>query len=155
MILSVSALTLVMCVDPLPKETPRQVYGPWQFNKEKSYYYRKFEYKVSPNDKEYRHEYVIYFKEDGKKQVSSHWLYFFNPTTGKYWARYPTIHHPNYGIAAKVQAEVWSVLPMQHRHRDLGAIDPRHWPTPPVNFCPPLPSSTDGRNLDSPPADLP
>ncbi|MBI1831920.1 MAG: hypothetical protein HYR84_10775 [Planctomycetes bacterium] len=47
------------------------------------------------------------------------------------------------------------MLPAQHRHKDLYAIDKKHWPTPPTNYCPTVPMSTDNLNLLSPPSDLP
>jgi hypothetical protein len=134
---------------------PRQVYGPWQYNQEKGYHYRKFEYKAEPADTAYKHEYVIYYKADPKKQINNNWVYFYNPTTEKYWARYPTTNHPQYGKDAKAGREVWSVLPTQHRQKDLYAIEQKHWPTPPANYCPTVPTSSDNINLMSPPSDLP
>lgn len=134
---------------------PRQRYSAWQHSVEKGYYYRKYEYKAKPTDTNYKHEYVIYYKSDPKKHINSNWVYFYNPTTEKIWGRYPTTNHPQYGKDARAGKEVWSVLPTQHRHKDLYAIDNSHWPTPPANYCPSVPMSSDNLNLLSPPADLP
>lgn len=154
-LLSLSLVLIVPVVLFGQGNEARQRYGPWQYNKEKGYHYRKFEYKANSIDKEYRHEYVIYYKNDPKKQINNNWVYFYNPTTEKYWARYPTTHHPQYGKDAKAGKEIWSVLPTQHRQKDLYGIDNKHWPTPPANYCPTVPMSTDNLNLLSPPSDLP
>lgn len=134
---------------------PRQVYGPWQYNQDKGYHYRKFEYKTSPQDATYKHEYAIYYTADPKKQINNNWVYFYNPTTEKFWARYPTVNHPQYGQAAKAGKEVWSVLPAAERKKDIYEIDQAKWPTPPANYCPTVPQCKDNCNLASPPADLP
>ena len=134
---------------------PRQTYGPWQLNKEKGYFFRKFEFKVNATDKEFRHEYVIFYKEDPKKKINNQWVYFYNPTTEKFWARYPTTNHAQYGQDAKAGKEVWSLLQPQDRQKDIYAIDPKAWPAPKLDFCPPIPMSADNVNLLSPPADLP
>ena len=133
----------------------RQRYSAWQYNKDKGYHFRKYEYKVAPTDKEYRHEYVIYYKEDPKKQINNNWVYFYNPTTEKYWGRYPTTNHPQYGKDAKAGKELWSVLPAKARHKDIYAIDPKQFPAVRNDFCPTVPMCSDKCNLMSPPADLP
>ena len=134
---------------------PRQIYSPWQYNQDKGYHYRKFEYKTSPQDATYKHEYVIYHQADPKKQINNHWVYFYNPTTEKIWARYPTVNHPQYGKDAQAGREVWSVLPVAERKKDVHEIDQKKWPVPPVKFCPTVPQCKDNCNLASPPADLP
>jgi hypothetical protein len=133
----------------------RQQYSGWQYNQDKGYHYRKYEYKAAPNDKQYKHEYVIYYKQDPKKKVPDTWVYYYNPTTEKFWARYPTTNHPKYGEDAKAGKEVWSVLPPEHRKKDIYQIDQKQFPEPKANYCPPVPSCKDNCNLMSPPADLP
>ena len=93
------------------QEQPRQRYGPWQYNQVKNYYFRKYEYKVQPQQQEYQHDYVIYFKEDPK--INNKWVYFYNPKTEKYWARYPTTNNDQYKKYAEKRQEAWSELPAQ------------------------------------------
>lgn len=131
----------------------RQQYGAWQYNSAKNYYFRKYEYKAHPADAQYKHEYVVYYKNDAK--VNNKWVYFYNPTTEKFWARYPTTNHPTYGAAAKKGQEVWSVLPPAERRKDIYDIDQKKFPEPPANYCPPVPMAADKTPLLSPPSDLP
>jgi hypothetical protein len=127
----------------------------WQYNKEKGYHYRKYEYKTAPTDTQYKHQYVIYYKDDAKKQIPNTWVYYYNPTTEKFWARYPTTNHPKYGADAKAGKEVWSLLPKEHQKKDLYQIDQKKWEEPKANYCPPVPACKDNCNLMSPPSDLP
>jgi len=152
---SLVLLALLQLTSLAQSPSARQQYSGWEYNKEKSYYYRKFEYKVAPADKEYVHEYVIYYKEDPKKQINNNWVYFYNPKTEKVWARYPTTNHPKYGAEAKAGKEVWSILPPEYRQKDIYKIDLKKFPEPKNNYCPPVPGCKDNCNLASPPGDLP
>jgi hypothetical protein len=131
----------------------RQQYGPWQYNKEKNYYYREYQYKVKANDKEYQHEYCIYFKDDAK--VNNKWVYFYNPKTEKFWARYPTVNNETYKKYAEKGKEAWSELPGKYRQKDIYQIDAKTWPAPKTDYCPTIPAATDGALMKTPPADLP
>lgn len=154
MIARLSALTLALGLlaagDASAQE--RQRYGDWQKNDAKGYFYRKFEYKVQPADTEYKHEYVLYFPNDAKRDK---WLYFYNPRSEKVWARYPTATHPTWGGQAQARAEAWSVLPPKYRQKDAQQIDPSSYPEPSTNLCPTIPNAPDNVNLSPPPPDLP
>jgi len=131
----------------------RQAYGPWQYNKEKNYHFREYKYKVKASDKDYQHEYCIYYRNDAK--INNKWVYFYNPQTQKFWSRYPTVNNDQYKKYAQERGEAWSILPMQYRQKDLYQINQKSWPTPRTDYCPTIPGATDGTLMMAPPADLP
>jgi hypothetical protein len=132
---------------------PRQVYGDWQYNKEKNYYYREFKYKPNPKDAEYKKDYCIYFKDDAK--INNKWVYFYNPITEKYWARYPTVHNDMYKKYAEKRLEAWAELPAKYRQKDIYAIEKKAWPAPKLDYCPTIPGAVDAVPIMAPPSDLP
>ncbi len=131
----------------------RQSYGAWTYNAEKKYHYREYKYKVNAGDKEYQHQYCIYFKADPK--VNNKWVYFYNPATEKYWGRYPTVNNDTYKVQAEKRQEVWSELPDKYRQKDIYQIDAKSWPEPKQNYCPAIPGAADATPMLSPPPDLP
>lgn len=132
---------------------PRQRYSGWMRHPAKGYFYRKYEYKVRPKDTQYQHQYVIYYKND--RRIPNTWVYFYNPTTQKYWARYPTTRHEKFGDGARAGKELWSVLPAAARHKDLHMIDLKRFSEVEPGVCPPIPGSADNTPMISPSSDLP
>lgn len=131
----------------------RQRYGGWMLNPDKGYYYRKYEYKVRPTDTRYQHQYVIYYKND--QRIPNTWVYFYNPTTQKFWARYPTVRHQKFGAGARAGKELWSILPAAARHKNLHTVDLKRFSEPNPAVCPPIPGSTDNTPMRAPTSDLP
>jgi hypothetical protein len=132
---------------------PRQKYSAWKFHPEKNYYYCKYEYKTSANSPQYQYDYCIYYKDDAK--INNKWIYFYNPRSEKYWARYPTVNNDKYREYAQKRLDAWSELPQQYRQKDLYQIDAKRFPEPTLNYCPPIPGSDDKTPIMPPPADLP
>ncbi len=131
----------------------RQSYGAWQYNKDKNYYYREYKYKEKPTDTNYQHQYCVYYKDDSK--VNNKWVYFYNPKTEKYWARYPTTNNDQYKKYAEKRQEAWSELPAQYQQKDIYQIDKKSWPAPKTDYCPSVPGSDDKTPMLAPPSDLP
>jgi len=130
----------------------RQQYSPtWQQNKDKGYYFKKYEYKQKPADKEYKYQYVLYYKEDPKKK---NWLYYYNPETKKVWCRYPTVNNPTCGGQVKMNKELWSVLPKEKQAADVYKINDDDYGKV-GETCPVIPGAPDNAGIQLPPADLP
>lgn len=133
----------------------RQRYSGWSHNKAKNYYYRKYEYRATPASAEYETHYVIYYKNDPK--INNTWVYFYNPKTETYWARYPTVHHENYHECAH-RHQAWSIVPVQNyqAQRDLHQIDQaKYFPNPQSKQIPAIPGGADDVGVLAPPMDLP
>jgi hypothetical protein len=153
LILGLCGLAVALTMQLAHAQAPaRQFYDmKWQFNKDKGYHYKKFHYKAAPMDKEYKHQYVIFYKNDEQKK---NWLYFYNPTSEKIWARYPTTHNATYAEDVKKGKELWSILPKEKRARDVYDIKADDYGKVGVT-CPIVPESKDNTNMLLPPSDLP
>lgn len=155
--LTLFAGLLTLALAPRPeaaaqgKAEPRQKYGAWMQHAEKGYHYREYFFKPKASDKEYQHQYVVYYKNDAQKR---NWVYFYSPKSEKFWARYPTALNEKYKDQVKAGKELWSVLPADKRKKDLGEIDNAAFGAV-GNECPTIPESTDKVAIEVPPSDLP
>lgn len=131
-------------------QAQRQKYATgWQHKPEGGYYYKKYEYKVKPTDKEYKYQYVIY-----KPSRTKEYVYWYNPESRKYWARCATVHHKTCGKEVKMGADFWGMLPEDDRRDSLNDISEAKFGMV-KKGSPVIPGSTDGAMIDCPPNDLP
>lgn len=136
---------------PAQRAEPRQKYGPWTQHPEKGYYYCLYYFKPRADDADYQRQYVVYHKDDVQKR---NWLYYYSPSSQKFWARYPTTNHEKYRDQVKAGKELWSILPEYKRERELSKIDGASF-GPVGGECPFIPNSKDKATIDPPPSDLP
>lgn len=69
----------------------------WNYSKAKKYAYKKVTFR---NSKHY--QYLIYSND-------RQWIYWFNPTTKKFWCACPTKHHQKYGGIIKGGSDLFLV----------------------------------------------
>lgn len=72
-------------LDPCPQ--PSVTYGPWQKSCDKPYYHRICQLPAGG------HQYLLYYPQNPG------WIYWFNPTSQKFWCACPTTQHPTFGGA--------------------------------------------------------
>jgi len=129
---------------------PRQYYDKtWTHDKDKNYYYKTFHYKAKATDKEYRKQYVIY-----KPSVTKNFVHWYNPDTKKYWARCPTVNHPDYGKEVKRGKDYWSIASQDQRYDTLDKMKEENYGRI-EEKSPPIPYSEDNVKIQCPPSDLP
>ena len=142
-VLATTLVATVLADEPPP---PRQYYSSWR--KTEKFYYRYYYFKPARNDARYKYQYVIF------KQKTPEWVYWYNPTTKKYWARCPTRNHPMYGKEIAAGKDLWSLLPDEFRRDNLNDIKDEQFEKV-ENKSPPIPGSKDSQSIDCPPSDLP
>ncbi len=123
------------------QDTRRQFYeGRWIYDPVKKHYYQRYFYKVSPTDKAYHVQLIVY-----NPTVSRDWVYWYNPDTEKFWGRNATCHHPDYGVKVSSGTDYWSVLPMQFRQKEIIKINQNDYgPVLSANEIPVIPGANDG-----------
>lgn len=119
-------------------------YGPWQYNQQKAYYYRKCAFPAGG------YQYVIYYKN-----TKPNWVYWYNPDKQVYWCACPTSSHPKWGNAIKQGKDLFLVA--DKKARDVEDCD---FPNPGddgANFTKGRTKDKDGSDVDlgCPPDDLP
>ena len=144
-VLAVAAGGLLLA--PAVAQGPRQQYSSWQYNEKGKYYYSKYEYKADPRASSYSHQYVLYYKDDPKLK---NWVYYYNPTTEKVWARYPTTNHPDYKTGVQAGKELWSVLPKEKQAKSVYDISNDAYPKPSGDVCPYIPECKDKSQIALP-----
>lgn len=117
--------------------SPRQYYSGWHKPASRSYHYRVYYYKPTPQYVGYRHHYVIYYPQRPQ------YYYYYNPVKRAYWGRSPVEQNgqPQYSLLAE-----------KDRKGNLEQIDETAFPKPG-----PMPAVPDAEDLtlDLPPSDLP
>ncbi len=98
-----------------PCDGERQCYpGDWIERTDGAYYYRRYYFKTSTKDTEYKHHYVIYYPKDD-------WMYYFNPVARTYWCR-------AYKDVGAKDGKLWIVLPTGPlRKARIGEIPATAW----------------------------
>lgn len=125
--------------------SPRQYYGPWEYNQSGKYHYRPYYYKSSASYVGYKHHYVVYQPEQDDKNY-----YFYNPYKKVYWGRCPSTHNGRFDGYSQKQ---YSLLPEAARKGSLRQIPESAFP--PLQLAPPIPESRERVPLDLPPDDGP
>jgi hypothetical protein len=151
-LLAVAAVVLA-CLASSHARAPgkkRQFYdAKWTFRKEGNYYYKRFHFKVKKTDTVYKEQVVVY-----KPKKTKEFVFWYNPESGKYWARCPTVNHRRYGKEVKNGVDYWSILPKEKRKATLPEIKN-------VDYgeikqeSPPLPECKDDVKIECPPTQLP
>ncbi len=101
-----------------PCEGKRQCYpGDWIERADKAYYYRRYYFKSSATDTDYKYHYVVYYpKED--------WMYYYDPVARTYWCR-------AYRDVSDKDGKLWVVLPRgKVRKALLGEVPTTAWDRP-------------------------
>ncbi len=121
-------------------DSPRQKFSEkWQYNAQQHLFFKTFLFRQSPTDVAYQTQTVVFAPE-----ISRDWVFWFNPATGRYWARCPTGFHPEFGMMVGKGDILWSLLPVEFQGKDLKTIDFARF-TPIINRIdhPLLPGSPD------------
>jgi hypothetical protein len=80
------------------------VYGNWEYNGQKNYYYRKCSFPAGG------HQYVIYFKN------KPNWIFWYNPDKEVYWCECPTVNHPQWGQSVRNGKDLFLVATTKARN---------------------------------------
>jgi hypothetical protein len=113
----------------------RQYYSHWSYYRDRSYYYRTYNYAVSDDDDNYQYDYVIYYPTRPRQ------YYYYNPRSKRYWGRYD------------VEAKGYSLLAEKDRKGELKDIPEDAFPKPAA--MPNIPGAKDGVKMEAPPLDVP
>lgn len=129
----------------------RQMYTVWYRAQDKPYVYRNYFFKPSSFEQPFQTQYVIFYPQPGKRE----WVYFFDPKSQVFWARYPTIEHHDPKVRESVLKNTaqWEVLKVGKP--TLDEIKEDDWKNGKQGDRPPIPRSTDEQKMDCPPMPLP
>lgn len=74
----------------------RQIYTPWQYEKERSRYVSFYFFRPDPRKEVYSRQIAIFYPEKEEGDGRNQYVYYFNIDRRKYWGRCCTAYHDAY-----------------------------------------------------------